>query len=106
MTPPAPIVGPGDGDLHPTTYALKGWLSSAIHRCGLYPKALYLELGVDQSTFSRWMSLEHEHTLPMYFVPAVLELLDGQAADDLVQIRTPRRGSAEKQQADQRRSAL
>lgn len=88
--------------LNPASYALKEWLSAAIFRCRLYPKAIYLELGVDQSTFSRWISLEHDHTLPLHFVPAVLELLDDKAADELVQILTQRRGSADKQKAQER----
>ena len=85
-----------DCDLHPSKYAAKAWLSTAIYRCGLYPKAIYLEIGVDQSTFSRWLSLEHDHVMPMDHLPAVLALLDKQALDELVDLVTPRRGSAVK----------
>lgn len=102
MTPPVPSIGLEGGDLHPSKYAAKAWLSTAIYRCGLYPKAIYLEIGVDQSTFSRWLSLEHDHVMPMDHLPAVLALLDRQALDELVDLVTPRRGSADKQKAQER----
>ncbi len=93
-SPVADSIGPAEGTLHPSKYAAKAWLSTAIYRCGLYPKAIYLEIGVDQSTFSRWLSLEHDHVMPMDHLPAVLALLDRQALDELVDLLTPRRGSA------------
>ena len=88
-------VTPPDVELHPSTYASKAWLSTTIYRCGLYPKAIYLEIGVDQSTFSRWLSLEHDHVMPMDHLPAVLALLDRQALHELTDLLTQRRGSAD-----------
>ena len=93
---PCPSVAPDDDELHPAKYAAKAWLSSAIYRCGLYPKAIYMDLEVDQSTFSRWLSLEHDQVMPMDHLPAVLALLDDQAADELVQILTKNKGQQER----------
>ncbi len=88
-------IAPDSDDLNPAKYAAKAWLSTSIYRCGLYPKALYMGLGVDQSTFSRWLSLEHDQVMPMDHLPSVLALLDRQALDELVDLITPRRGSAD-----------
>ncbi len=98
-------IAPDNDQLHPSTYAAKAWLSTAIYRCGLYPKALYLVLGIDQSTFSRWLSLEHEQTLPMGHLPAVLALLDEQALHELTDLLTQRRGSADIQKPGANRAS-
>ena len=75
--------------LHPDTYAVKAWLTAAIFRCGLYPKAIYLEIGVDQSTFSRWMSLEHDQSPGSGYLRRICALLDQQAVLDLQDVLTP-----------------
>jgi hypothetical protein len=83
------IIGSDSEVLNPSTYALKAWLSRSIFRLGLYPKALYMPLGIDQSTWSRWTSLEHEHTPPSGMLGPILALLDKQAAAELQQILAP-----------------
>ncbi len=87
--PPKKSIGPEDEGIHPVTYALSAWLYNAIHRLRMVPKAVYLEIGVDQSTFSRWTSLEHDQSIPSYHIPAVLDLLDEQAEVDLRAILRP-----------------
>ena len=99
------IIAPDNDQLHPSTYAAKAWLSTAIYRCNLYPKAIYLVLGIDQSTFSRWLSLEHDQVMPMDHLPAVLALLDRQAVDELVDLITQRRGSADIQKPGANRAS-
>lgn len=84
-------VGPDHLELHPSAFSVKRWLRMACDRLALYPKAMYLPLGVDAGTWSRWLSLEHDQTLPMGFLPAVLALLDEQAWLDLQDILQPRR---------------
>ena len=101
----ADSIAPQEGALHPSKYAAKAWLSTAIYRCQLYPKAIYMDLGVDQSTFSRWLSLEHDQIMPMDHLPAVLALLDRQAVDELVDLITQRRGSADIQKPGANRAS-
>jgi hypothetical protein len=79
-----------EGDLNPSSYAIKAWLCAAIFRMKLYPKAMYMPLGVDQSTWSRWTSLEHDQTPPSGMMPAILALLDDQAFYDYCALIRPR----------------
>lgn len=76
-------IHPEADPIDPTTFAVKRWLRMSVDRLGLYPKALYLELGVDAGTWSRWTSYEHDASLPMRHLPAVLSLLDSEAREDL-----------------------
>lgn len=91
----ADSIGQEDGNLHPHTYAIKAWLCRAILRRGLYPKALYMPIGVDQSTWSRWTSLEHDQTPPLGYLPAILAVLDDQVAEaELRDLYTPQRSES------------
>lgn len=85
------IIVSGDGELNPGAFAVKRWLRMACDRLHLYPKAIYMELGVDAGTWSRWTSYEDERTVPMGALPAILALLDEQALDDLVETIRPKR---------------
>jgi hypothetical protein len=82
-------IGSDHEELHPQAFAVKRWLRMACDRLALYPKAVYLPLGVDAGTWSRWLSLEHHQTLPMGYLPAVLDLLDEQAWYELQDILAP-----------------
>ena len=88
-------IGPEDDQLHPSTFAVKRWLRMAVDRLSLYPKAIYMPLGIDAGTWSRWTSYEHDQTVPTGYLPAILALLDEQARLDLVDLLTPRSGSAD-----------
>lgn len=79
-------VGPVPGQVHDTSVACKRWLRSALDRQHILPKQVYLHLGVDAGTFSRWCSYEHHQTLPMGALLRVLELMDAQALEDLILI--------------------
>lgn len=81
----------GETELNPSSFAVKRWLRMACDRLHLYPKAMYLEIGVDAGTWSRWTSYEDDRTVPMGYLPAILALLDEQALHDLIDIVQPRR---------------
>lgn len=72
-------------------FAVKRWLRMSMDRLCLYPKAIYLEIGVDPGTWSRWTSYEHEQTLPIGYLAAVVALLDAQALHDLNDLITPKK---------------
>jgi len=84
----------GEVELNPSTFAVKRWLRMACDRLHLYPKAMYLEIGVDAGTWSRWTSYEDERTVPMGYLPAILALLDEQAFYDLQDIVRPRKSES------------
>ena len=77
--------------LPPNAFAVKRWLRMSMDRLCLYPKAIYLEIGVDPGTWSRWTSYEHEQTLPIGYLAAVVALLDAQALHDLNDLITPKK---------------
>lgn len=62
--------------------ALTRWLRMAVDRNGLMPKELYIDLGVDAGTWSRWTSLEDDRTPPIAELPLILSHLDDQAWQD------------------------
>jgi hypothetical protein len=97
--------------LNPSTYAIKAWINAAIFRLHLYPKAIYLHpsINVDQSTWSRWTSLEHDQTPPSGILMALVALfeheedtqdIEKESLEGLIAILTP-----PKKQATQRRMA-
>lgn len=91
----ADSIGQDSPVLHPDTYAFKAWLCRAIFRQNLYPKAFYIPIGVDQSTWSRWTSLEHEQTPPSGCLRAILAILnDRQAEEELRELYTPQRSQS------------
>ena len=75
---------PEPGEVKDSSLAFKRWLRSAMDRRELRPKEIYLELRIDASTWSRYESLQHEHTLPASLLPDLLALLDAQATTDLI----------------------
>lgn len=68
---------------NPQKYAYKRWLRMAVDRLALPQKALYMEIGVDQSTWSRWLDYHRDQELPGHLLPRVLALLDAEARHDL-----------------------
>ena len=90
-------VGPGHEGIHPMKYAYKRWLRMAIDRMDIPHKAIYMELGVDQSTFSRWLDGSKEQELPAHLLPRVMALLDQEARDafdDFLNKKAPERPGA------------
>lgn len=85
----APSIGNTCTDIHPASYAVKRWLRMSSDRLGLYPKAIYMHLGIDQGTWSRWTSYEHPQTPPSGYMALILELFDQQALEDLFDIYRP-----------------
>ena len=77
---------PSDPGINPDSIAVKRWLRQAIDRLELLPKQVYMELRIDSSTFSRYESLQHEHTVPMGLLPGLLRVLDQKALDDLIAV--------------------
>lgn len=87
MSEPRPAnIGPDEVELHPSQVAATRWLRLAIDRKGLLPKQVYLDLGRDKSTFSRWCSYEDEHCIPLSDLLAALPILGDQAAEDLIHL--------------------
>ena len=79
-------INPEPAEINKRQVAIKCWLISSILRKGLLPKQIYLDLGVDKSTFSRWLSLEDSHTPNLEMVLRMVPMLDDQAEDDLVDL--------------------
>ena len=52
-------------------------------------KAIYMHLGIDQGTWSRWTSYEHPQTPPSGYMVLILELFDQQALEELFDIYRP-----------------
>lgn len=50
--------------------ACKRLLRLSIAQSGLQQKAVAIDCRVDQGTFSRYLSQEHEHQLPVDLIPA------------------------------------
>lgn len=62
--------------IHSASVELTRWLRMAVDRCRLMPKEIYIDLGVDAGTWSRWTSLEDDRTPPLSELPIILAHLD------------------------------
>lgn len=54
---------------NPHSVACKRLLRLSIAHSGLQQKVVAIDCGVDQGTFSRYLSDEHEHQLPLDLIP-------------------------------------
>lgn len=81
-----PNVGSDEVVLNPYEVAATRWLRLAMDSSRVLPKEVYLELGRDKSTFSRWQSYDDLHTIPLADLLQALPVLGETAAEALIEL--------------------
>lgn len=79
-------VGSDEVVLTPYEVAATRWLRLAMDSSRVLPKEVYLELGRDKSTFSRWQSYDDQHCIPLSDLLQALPVLGDAAVEDLLDL--------------------
>jgi len=65
------------------TLKVKRWLRTAADRLERMPQDLYVPLGVDAGTWSRWESLNDERFIHLGMLPTVIQALSEEEMENL-----------------------